>query len=160
MSARSPRWTRGSGARRDSVNPQLRVSDAERANVADRLSRHYGDGRLDREEFNERLDQAMKAKTQSDLTGLFTDLPDIEEPQDAIRPQNAPPPKASHRPRHRVIGLAFIIVIAVVIGHALTLPFFPGFSFFWHPLGDSLTLWLLIGLLIFLWVRHGPGRRR
>ena len=120
MSARSPRWARGSGARHDSVNPQLRVSDAERANVADRLSRHYGDGRLDRGEFNERLDQAMKAKTQSDLTGLFTDLPDIEEPQDAIRPQNAPPPTASHRPRHRVIGRALIIVIAAIIARQLS----------------------------------------
>ena len=49
----------------------LRVSDAERNAVADKLSRHYADGRLDESEFKERLDAAMSAKTQGDLAGLF-----------------------------------------------------------------------------------------
>src|SRR5215470_2096395 len=72
----NPPWGRGSSGRRASqVNPSMRVSHAERTEVADRLSKHYGDGRLDEEEFNERLDRAMKAKTQSDLDGLFDDLP-------------------------------------------------------------------------------------
>ena len=54
----------------------MRISDAERAEVSDRLSKHYGDGRLDETEFSKRLDQAMHAVTQSDLNGLFDDLPD------------------------------------------------------------------------------------
>jgi hypothetical protein len=75
----NPPWGRGSSGRRASqADPNMRVSHAERTEVADRLSKHYGDGRLDEEEFNERLDRAMKAKTQSDLDGLFDDLP---EPQ-------------------------------------------------------------------------------
>jgi hypothetical protein len=55
----------------------MRVSDAERAEVADRLSRHYADGRLDQAEFDERVSRAMAAKTVSDLRGLFDDLPDL-----------------------------------------------------------------------------------
>ena len=55
-----------------STNSTLRVSDAERNEVADRLSRHFADGRLDQAEFKERLDAAMSAKTQGDLAGLFT----------------------------------------------------------------------------------------
>ena len=71
------------------ANPNLRVSDAERAEAADRLSKHYGDGRLDEAAFNERLDQAMNAKTQSDLNALFTDLPGTE----AGPGRPAPPPR-------------------------------------------------------------------
>jgi hypothetical protein len=151
-SPRSTRWARGPAARRaSSVDPQLRVSDAERADVADRLSKHYSDGRLDQAEFNERLDRAMKAKTQSDLNGLFADLPAAEDPGKQVRQRSAPPP--NRRPRHRIIGLVLIIVIAAVVGHALALPFF-----FWHPLG-GLFPWLLIGLLVFLWWRSSSGRR-
>ena len=54
---------------------QLRVSDAERNEVAELLSKHYGDGRLDAAEFQERLDRAMSAKTRADLSGLLADLP-------------------------------------------------------------------------------------
>ena len=43
----------------------MRVSDAERNEVAEELSKHYADGRLDAAEFKERLDQAMGAKTSS-----------------------------------------------------------------------------------------------
>jgi hypothetical protein len=151
-SPRSTRWARGPAARRaSSVDPQLRVSDAERADVADRLSKHYSDGRLDQAEFNERLDRAMKAKTQSDLNGLSADLPATEDRGKQVRQRSAPPP--NRRPRHRIIGLVLIIVIAAVVGHALALPFF-----FWHPLG-GLFPWLLIGLLAFLWWRSSSGRR-
>jgi DUF1707 SHOCT-like domain len=150
-SPRSNRWARGPAARRaSSVDPQLRVSDAERADVADRLSKHYSDGRLDQAEFNERLDRAMKAKTQSDLNGLFADLPATEDPGKQVRERSAPPP--TRRPRHRIIGLVLIIVIAAVVGHALALPFF-----FWNPLG-GLFPWLLIGLIVFLWWRSSSGR--
>lgn len=157
MSARSPRWARGSTARRAaSVNPQLRVSDAERAEVADRLSKHYGDGRLDQAEFNERLDQAMKAKTQSDLNGLFADLPAAEEPDETARQQDVR--TASDRPRHRTVALILIIVIAALIGHSLTVSFVP--FFFWPALAGSYIPWILIGLLVFLWLRHGSRHRR
>src|SRR6266704_2823881 len=69
-------WTGGYHARRSGpANPDIRVSDAERTEVADRLSKHYGDGRLDQSEFNERMERAMSAKTQGDFAGLFADLP-------------------------------------------------------------------------------------
>src|SRR5215831_15707953 len=91
----NPPWGRGSSGRRASqANPNMRVSHAERTDVADRLSKHYGDGRLDEEEFNERLDRAMKAKTQSDLDGLFDDLPEPEQPRpvDRSHPHPRGPP--------------------------------------------------------------------
>ena len=52
----------------------LRVSDAEREAVTDRLAGHFADGRLDRAEFDDRIGRAMSAKTRADLSGLFADL--------------------------------------------------------------------------------------
>ena len=77
---RSPAWLLAAGRRRSSY-ADLRVSDAERTEVADLLSQHYGDGQLDQAEFDQRLDQAMQAKTYRDLSGLFADLP----PNGAVR---------------------------------------------------------------------------
>jgi hypothetical protein len=134
----SPLWTRRGGyAHRD-----IRVSDAERAEVADRLSKHYSDGRLDQAEFDERVDQAMRAKTQSDLVGLFDDLPDPEEPE----PQKAArlaTRRRDARPRHQHHVLLFVVMIvaAYFVAHALAQIYVP---------------WLLVGLIAALWLVFGP----
>lgn len=52
----------GGPRRTASSDPNMRVSDAERAEMADTLSKHYADGRLDDAEFKMRLDRAMAAK--------------------------------------------------------------------------------------------------
>jgi hypothetical protein len=137
------------------MSPELRVSDAERTDVADRLSKHYGDGRLDQAEFNERLDRAMSATTRSDLTGLLADLPGTEPPPETGRPQRDRQDWGSrphwgsrqhrgHWPR-RVLASVLVIVIAVVAGHVLVRLYIP---------------WLLIGVLAILWFRFGPWHRR
>jgi GntR family transcriptional regulator len=58
----------------------LRVSDAERGAVADRLAEHFAAGRLDQAEFDDRAGRAMSAKTRADLSGLFADLPEAGAP--------------------------------------------------------------------------------
>ncbi len=104
---RSSSATRGFASRRrasdraSDANPGLRVSDAERAEVADRLAKHYSDGRLDQAEFDKRLDQAMRAVTQSDLSGLFADLPSGGTPEAVARRQNVRP----HRPYRRMAAV-------------------------------------------------------
>jgi hypothetical protein len=143
------------------ANPGMRVSDAERSEVADRLSQHFGDGRLDQEEFDKRLSQAMGATTQSDLHGLFADLP--EDAPEAGSAGTGPastgstatgsaragsvgagsaggePPRSSGRRRH-LLAIVLIVVIAIAAGHALA----------------QVAPWLLIAALAFLWLRHGP----
>lgn len=129
----------------------LRVSDAERAEVADLLSRHYSDGRLDEATFHERLDRAMGAVTQSDLAGLLADLPDTGKAQGpsqgpAPGPLGPPAPRRS-RP-HRVLFLLLVAVIAVAVAPVLA-----------RVLWVSLFPWLLIGLIAFFWLKHAARRR-
>jgi hypothetical protein len=55
----------------------IRVSDAEREATAAELREHYAAGRLTTDELNERLDQALAAKTRGELTALMGDLPHL-----------------------------------------------------------------------------------
>jgi hypothetical protein len=128
--------------RRGGYNADIRVSDADRADVADRLSKHYGDGRLDQAEFNERMERAMSAKTVGDFAGLFSDLPDATEHHET---HPVPAKRSTSRsPMSRLVLLILIIVAAAFIGHALIHSFFP---------------WLLIGVAVFLWLRYSPRRQ-
>lgn len=115
--------------------PNLRVSDAERTQVADALSKHFADGRLDQAEFDERMQRAMGAKTRGDLAGLFDDLPPLV-------PTTSAPPESKRRPG-RVLILFLTVSLCFMV---LTSPFWA-----WH------VPWLLVGLVAFLlWRRHGP----
>ena len=157
MSAHSSRWARGSTS---SANPQMRISDADRAEVADRLSKHYSDGRLDQAEFNERLDRAMNAKTQADLNGLFADLPATDEPGKtvkAVRPSDRRP--RSRHPVQRVLGLILITVVAIFVARALMWPFFGFFGFFGHVLFVPVP-WILIAIVGFICWRYATRHRR
>jgi hypothetical protein len=53
----------------------IRVSDAERDAVVERLSAATGDGRLTLEEFSQRMELATTARTRADLEPLTADLP-------------------------------------------------------------------------------------
>ncbi|MGH3423459.1 MAG: DUF1707 SHOCT-like domain-containing protein [Nocardioidaceae bacterium] len=57
---------------------EMRVGDAERDASVSCLGEHYAAGRLTKEEYDERAERAWAARTGSDLTRLFTDLPDTE----------------------------------------------------------------------------------
>ncbi|MBG6091349.1 DUF1707 and DUF4870 domain-containing protein [Actinomadura viridis] len=53
---------------------ELRVSDAEREPVIERLQEAYAEGRLDHAEFDMRMHLAMTAKTRGDLAVVTRDL--------------------------------------------------------------------------------------
>jgi hypothetical protein len=114
----------------------MRVGDAERQQVADALSTHYSEGRLDAVEFNERMTQAMGAKTRADLSGLLTDLP-------GSAPAAAPPPKPVHH-RSRLLAIVLLAIIIVGAVSALAPPF----------IGSSHIPWLLIAVVAFIFWRR------
>ena len=55
--------------------PELRASDADRERVAEVLRDALAEGRLDMEEFEERLEATYKARTYGELAPLTRDLP-------------------------------------------------------------------------------------
>jgi hypothetical protein len=79
-------------------DPRLRASDADRDRTVSLLREHHAEGRLTAEEFHERLDRALAAKTRGELDELLADLPGIDLyrlPAAGIHP--APP--GARRPR-------------------------------------------------------------
>jgi hypothetical protein len=135
-------WSRGYTPRSHRQSgysqPDLRVGDSERTDVADRLSRHYADGRLDQAEFNERLDRSMRAKTRSDLGGLFDDLPTVQGSEVATRRRHAPP---HYR---RLLFLVLLVVVVGAVGQSLIHANLP---------------WIVLSLLVLFWFRGSWHRR-
>jgi len=152
----------------------MRVSDADRADVADRLAKHYSYGRLDQPEFDERLDRAMNAKTRADLVVLLADLPEGEPvpPDDGTRSRNhrrqqrlilkaqlererlmLRHERQEHRRRQRELhwhGLRqLLVIIALVVALLIVV----------RLLRDIYSVWLIIAILAFFWLRTVHTRR-
>jgi hypothetical protein len=67
-------WSRFTQDPRQPSAANLRASDQDRDVVLQVLSEGYADGRLDREEYDERSDSASRAKTLGQLPPLIADL--------------------------------------------------------------------------------------
>jgi Domain of unknown function (DUF1707) len=130
------RYSRRSGPR----DRQLRVGDSERETVGEILRQQHLDGRLDADEFQERLERCLTAKTYAELDALVADFPSPDAERD--RGGRA----WGWRPRpFAFLPLALIAAIVVSGGHLLWLAF-PLFFFF-----------VLRPLLWRSWA-HGDGR--
>jgi hypothetical protein len=123
------------------TDQHIRVSDAERTEMADRLAAHFAEGRLNQAEFDERVAQAMNAKTRGDLSGLCDDLP---EPGPAGTPGT--PVRGQHNPAHPVrhyvnpLFLVLLVVVITAVGTAGEAASRDG----WLP---GVKTWLMIGVI-------------
>lgn len=127
-------WYRISGP-----DPNLRVSDADREQVAGRLRRSHAEGRLDLTEFQQRLEHCYEAKTLGQLRELVRDLPRTDEP-DGRRSVSWLRP-AGWRVFPVIPILIVLLVASAASGH--------GHHFFW--------LWIPIAFLFWrgFWLRRG-----
>jgi len=123
----------------------LRVSDAERNAVAERLATHYSDGRLDQAEFDERVGQAMAAKTRGDLDGLFDDLPD-PEPSGASGKARSGDAVPYRRRRRSGFGRALLLIVLIVAALSITSHIVSAFMFFvpWFWIAALVAVVLLV----------------
>jgi hypothetical protein len=123
----SQQWTR----RIRYTDQHIRVSDADRNAVTERLATHYSDGRLDQAEFDERVSRAMTAKTRGDLDGLFDDLPDAE-PTGASASGRPAGPAVPYRVHRRTsarpfLSVALVIALMIAVGHTIAAIYIPWF---------------------------------
>jgi hypothetical protein len=97
------------------MDDRIRVSDADREHVADRLREHFAQGRLSTEELDERISAALSAKTFGDLRRVMADLPEpaLVPPSGRSAPW-APRPRAVFARRPRILPLAIFALIAAV----------------------------------------------
>jgi len=87
-------------------DPRIRASDADRDRATALLREHHAAGRLTAEEFDERMDAALSAKTLGEIDELLADLPVIDLyrlPDESLRrpagqPHPARMPRTSPRP--------------------------------------------------------------
>jgi hypothetical protein len=115
------------GRNRGPRDRSLRAGDGDREAFAAILREQHLDGRLDSDEFQERLDACMAAKTYADLDRLVTDLPGGEPP--AARP-------AGHRWHPWPFPLLPLVLIAAIVA------------------GTGHHLWFLIPLVAFFVIRQ------
>ena len=120
----------------------VRIGDAERDQAVSDLGDHFAAGRLTREEFDERADQAMQARFSTELEPLFADLPKPApvEPAPAAAPAQVggPPPWAY------AMWLMPIVLIAAIAGSIL--------------LHAPFVLWVLVWFVVMGKIGH--HRRR
>ena len=98
----------------------IRIGDAERDKAMSALGDHFAAGRLTREEFDTRVDQAMAARFDNDLRPLFADLPRSEPARTPGPAYAGAPAIRSAWPLMLLWWLPFLlvgtIVTAVLIG--------------------------------------------
>ena len=107
-----------------SPDPRMRIADSDRERAMADLAQHYTDGRLDHEEYDERLDAIWTARTRADLAVLFSDLPRTPVP----RALPAAPVPTARGPRFRfpfLPVLAILIVLSVIAEAPLVLLIIP-----------------------------------
>jgi hypothetical protein len=91
------------------VEQGLRASDADRERAVAALQRHTAAGRLSLDEFAERVDRALAARTHADLVAITRDLP-VESTVD-------------HAASARQLAIAFLLALIAlaVIGTAVAI---------------------------------------
>jgi hypothetical protein len=111
-------------------DPHIRAADADRDQTAERLRRSHAEGRLDIDEFQQRLERCYAARTHGELDDLVRDLPRGDELDE--RPSSS----WLVASRSRLVPLASILIALVVIsaavGHHHTLLWIPLVFLFWR----------------------------
>jgi hypothetical protein len=130
---------------------QLRVGDRERQQAVTALGDHFAVGRLEQQEFDERVQAAYAARTRVDLQRLLVDLP--EPAPFRVEAARAESPRLESAPGRRtarpwVFVPVFPVLLTVLIVVAVLTRGVPLFPLF--------VIWLWFG--VGRWAWRGPRR--
>jgi hypothetical protein len=89
------------------LQPRMRAGDKDRQRVVEQLGKHFGEGRLTVEEFDERVVRAHASVYLDELPALTADLPG-----------DPAPPRPPTRSAVRVPGV-FVLLIAMLLAWSM-----------------------------------------
>ena len=115
------------------LQPRMRAGDKDRQTVVEQLGKHFGEGRLTVEEFDDRIVRAHGSVYLDELPALTADLPHDPGP---YRPQ------ARTRPPRRVAAGVLLLFIAMLLSWSIVAAVIYGAPPFFAV------------LLLFLFLRH------
>jgi hypothetical protein len=132
---------------------RIRVSDADREQVTARLREHFAEGRLTRDELDERVTAALSAKTVGDLRRVMVDLP---EPAPVLAgagpmPRGVRPGPVYVRRGPRLLPLALLVLLIAAVA--------PGTGFFFLALLQGFLVFVLLAGVAGLFAAHRFRRR-
>ena len=119
------------------LQPRMRAGDTDRQRVVEQLGKHFGEGRLTVEEFDERVVRAHAAVHLDELPALTVDLPREVEPH-----------RPTARPQLRAPAGVFVILLALLLSWSMVTAVVYG------------TPPFLLLILLFLFLRHRRWSRR
>ena len=119
------------------LQPRMRAGDKDRQRVVELLGKHFGEGRLTVEEFDERVVRAHASMYLDELPTLTADLPGEPEPH---RRPTRPPRRVPVNVFVFLIAMLFAVTMVSAAVHVAP----PLFAFF----------------LVFLFLRHRRWSRR
>jgi hypothetical protein len=119
------------------LQPRMRAGDKDRQAVVEQLGKHFGEGRLTVEEFDERVVRAHASVYLDELPALSADLPRDPEP-----------PRRTTRSARRVPSGVFVLLIAILLAWTMVAAVIYGAPPFFAL------------LLLFLFLRHRRWSRR
>jgi len=126
----------------------LRVSDAERTEVQERLRRAHDEGRLDLVEFDERVRTLWATRTRGDLARITADLPAPPAPVGRAGVLSATPGGMAMR----VLTLVWLSVVVVnltvwgIVSLTLDEPVYPWWLWVAAPAGSVLAVLYAAGI--------------
>jgi hypothetical protein len=118
------------------LQPRMRAGDKDRQQVVEQLGKHFGEGRLTVQEFDERVVRAHASVYLDELPALTVDLPRDPEPQ------RRPTRRATRPPVGLLVLLAMLFAWSMVTAVVYGAPPF------------------LALILLFLFLRHRRWSRR
>ncbi|MEL4503615.1 DUF1707 domain-containing protein [Luteococcus sp. H138] len=128
----------------DELMPRpYRIGDEERDRAVGQLREHHAAGRLDVAEFEERMSVALAAKTNTQLTPLFEDLPPLQGQPPLLQPSATTSGQVTSARnggwnwRQSISGAAFPL--------ALIICFVTGWQYWWIMLVPMMVSAALLG---------------
>ena len=116
------------------LQPRMRAGDKERQRVVEVLGKHFGEGRLTVEEFDDRVIRAHASVYLDELPALTADLP--RDPEPYREPKRRPTRPARGVPAALVVLIALLLAWSMVAAVVYSAP--PLFGLF----------------ILFLFLRH------